>query len=181
MDLASLQKSLSGKGKLPPVEQWNPDFCGDIDLQIKQDGQWFYMGTPIGRQALVKLFSGVLKREEQVYFLVTPVEKVGIQVEDVPFIITQWRNEDGYLVLTTSLDDEVVASQQNPVELRYHPAHETWLPYVLIRRNLWARLHQNVLYQLTDHSEAQQTRCPVTGKQVLQVNSGDYAAQLGYL
>lgn len=181
MDLAALQKSLSGKGKLPPVEHWNPDFCGDIDLQIKQDGQWYYMGTPIGRRALVKLFSGVLKCEEQDYFLVTPVEKVGIKVEDVPFIITQWRYEDGYLVLTSSLDDEIVVSQQNPVELRYHPLHETWLPYVLVRRNLWGRLHQNVLYQLTDHTEAQQITCPDTDKEVLQIKSGDYSLHLGYL
>ena len=90
MDLRALQKQIDQHtDELPPVEKWDPDFCGDIDMQIHHDGTWYYMGTPIGRKALVKLFSTVLKMEDDKYFLVTPVEKIGIQVEDVPFIIVQ--------------------------------------------------------------------------------------------
>ena len=74
----------AGKG-LPPVHLWNPPFCGDLDMRIASDGTWFYMGTPIGRQALVRLFSTILKREDGKHFLVTPVEKVGIRVDDAPF------------------------------------------------------------------------------------------------
>ena len=82
---ASAAAVSTGRG-LPPVEQWTPPFCGDIDMRIARDGTWFYMGTPIGRPALVKLFSGILKREGDAYFLVTPVEKVGIIVDDAPFV-----------------------------------------------------------------------------------------------
>jgi hypothetical protein len=74
------------KGGLPPVHLWNPPFCGDLDMRIARDGTWFYLGTPIGRFELVKLFSSILKREEGKYFLVTPVEKVGITVDDAPFV-----------------------------------------------------------------------------------------------
>ena len=81
MDLASLEQQIGQQqGKLPPVEKWNPEFCGDIDMVIKHDGSWFYMGTPIGRKALVKMFSSVLRKDQEQYVLVTPVEKVGIQV-----------------------------------------------------------------------------------------------------
>src|SRR5450631_2801273 len=78
-----------GGKTLPPVERWNPPFCGDIDMKIATDGTWFYQKTPIGRLALVKLFSSVLKREAGKYFLVTPVEKVGIVVEDAPFLAVE--------------------------------------------------------------------------------------------
>ena len=74
------------KNLLPPVEKWNPPFCGNLDIRIARDGTWFYLGTPIGRPELVKLFSSILKKEEDKYFLVTPVEKVGITVDDAPFV-----------------------------------------------------------------------------------------------
>ena len=78
----------AGRG-LPPVELWDPPFCGDIDLRIAADGTWFYLKTPIGRLALVKLFASVLKREDDKYFLVTPVEKCGIRVDDAPFLAVE--------------------------------------------------------------------------------------------
>src|ERR1700682_1398044 len=81
-------KSAAGKG-LPPVHLWNPPFCGDLDMRIAHDGTWFYMGTPIGRPALVRLFSTILKREGAKHFLVTPVEKVGIRVDDAPFLAVE--------------------------------------------------------------------------------------------
>ena len=83
-----------GKNELPPVDKWNPDFCGDMDLVIKRDGTWHYQNSPIGRQRLVKLFSTVLKKEGDNYFLVTPVEKLGIKVEDAPFLVTRMDLED---------------------------------------------------------------------------------------
>ena len=84
--------SPAGKG-LPPVHLWNPPFCGDLDMQIAGDGTWFYMGTPIGRPALVRLFSTILKREDGKHFLVTPVEKVGIRVDDAPFLAVEMQKE----------------------------------------------------------------------------------------
>src|SRR5471030_1322934 len=86
--LAAALPGESGRA-LPLVERWNPPFCGDIDIRIASDGTWFYQKTPIGRPALVKLFASVLKREGTKYFLVTPVEKVGIVVEDVPFLAVE--------------------------------------------------------------------------------------------
>ena len=83
----------AGKG-LPPVHLWNPPFCGDLDMQIAGDGTWFYMGTPIGRPALVRLFSTILKREDGKHFLVTPVEKVGIRVDDAPFLAVEMQKRD---------------------------------------------------------------------------------------
>src|SRR5258705_12219704 len=84
----------AGKG-LPPVHLWNPPFCGDLDMRIANDGTWFYMGTPIGRPALVRLFSTILKREDSKHFLVSPVEKVGIRVDDAPFMAVEMQKEAG--------------------------------------------------------------------------------------
>ena len=178
VDLSSLQKSLNNKGSLPPVDQWNPDFCGDIDLQIKSDGRWFYTGSPIGREAIVKLFASVIKKEQDNYFLVTPVEKVGIQVEDVPFIVTQWRQEQEHLICTTSVGDETIVCEQNPIALHYNKQQQDFIPYLKIRRNLWARLHQNVLYQLVELGvEALDNQ----QRQVLTIRSGEAVFPLGFL
>lgn len=176
MDLASLQQQLQAQqDKVPPVDKWNPDFCGDIDLQIKHDGSWYYMGTPIGRKALVKLFSSVLRKDGDDYFLVTPVEKVGIQVEDVPFIVTQWEQNEGKLVFTTLTEDTFIVSAKHPVELKQDAKTQAWLPYVKVRRNLWARLHQNVYYQLIEIA----TESLEDGKPSLLIKSGDYHFSLG--
>lgn len=148
-NLAKLQQNIaSHNAKLPPIEKWDPAFCGDIDMQIKHDGSWYYMGTPIARPALVKLFASVLKRENEDYFLVTPHEKVGIKVIDAPFIITQWQQLQDDLVFTTNLDDSFILSVNNPMALMPDKVTAQMLPYALVRRNLWARLHQNVFYQL---------------------------------
>jgi len=150
-DLTKLQADIAQQNRtLPPIENWDPPFCGDIDLVIKHDGSWHYMGTPIGRIALVKLFASVLKREGDNYFLLTPVEKVGIQVVDSPFLITQWQQKKQDLVFTTNLDDSFVLSEQNPIQLMPDKVTGDLLPYALVRRNLWARLHQNVFYQLAE-------------------------------
>lgn len=178
MDLTTLQKQLGDQqDKLPPVDKWDPDFCGDIDMQIRHDGSWFYMGTPIGRKALVKLFASVLKKEDDKYFLVTPVEKVGIQVEDVPLLITQWEQKDEHLVFVSNCEDKVIVSETHPVTLLKDKVTGDTLPYVNVRRNLWARLNRNVFYQLAEIGEEAEQQ----GKTVLQLSSGDYTFSLGAL
>jgi len=106
---------------LPPVHLWNPPFCGDLDMRIARDGTWFYEGTPIGRPALVKMFSSILKRENGKYFLVTPVEKVGIIVDDAPFVALDFdpvgQGLDQDLTFTTHVNDVVVASVPSMMRL----------------------------------------------------------------
>lgn len=155
-------------------------FCGNINLRISQKGEWFYEGSPILRPALVKLFSSVLKKESSQYFLVTPVEKVGIQVEDVPFVITTWARENNTLFFTTQTGDTFVVDDTHPVELRTPPAQLSIsndpIPYVKVRRNLWGRLHQNVLYQLLNDAQF------ITAKNGIQravVKSNQYTLVLG--
>jgi hypothetical protein len=177
-DLGTFQKQISAQNAaMPPVDKWDPEFCGDIDIQIKHDGSWFYMGTPIGRKPLVKLFASVLKREEEHYFLVTPVEKVGIQVEDVPFLVTQWQKENDKLVLTTNTGQDLIVSTENPVKIFADKKTGAYLPYALVRRNLWARFHQNVFYQLAELGEEQE----LDGKRHLIFNSDNYHFSLGEL
>ena len=111
--------AVQGKG-LPPVEKWNPDFCGDLDIEIKADGTWFYMGTPIGRQPLVRLFSTVLRKDiDGKTYLVTPVEKVGIRVEDAPFLAVELNvsseGVDQIITFRTNVGDVVEASADNPL------------------------------------------------------------------
>src|SRR6266850_1340558 len=112
---------------LPPVHLWNPPFCGDLDMRIAVDGTWFYLKTPIGRPALVKLFASVLKREEGKYFLVTPVEKVGITVDDAPFLAVEMKVDgeaDGrVLSFRTNVDDWVACGPDHV--LRFEPEQDT--------------------------------------------------------
>jgi hypothetical protein len=177
-DLAVFQQQIIlQNAALPPVDKWDPEFCGDIDIQIKHDGTWFYMGTPINRKALVKLFASVLKRENDHYFLVTPAEKVGIQVEDSPFIITQWQKNSNKLALTTSTGNDLIVGKENPIQIFADKKTGAYLPYVLVRKNLWGRLHQNVFYQLAELGKEQ----TLNNKRHLVLNSGDYHFSLGEL
>jgi hypothetical protein len=177
-DLAVFQQQIIlQNAALPPVDKWDPEFCGDIDIQIKHDGTWFYMGTPISRKALVKLFASVLKRENDHYFLVTPAEKVGIQVEDSPFIITQWQKNSNKLALTTSTGTDLIVGKENPIQIFADKKTGAHLPYVLVRKNLWGRLHQNVFYQLAELGKEQ----TLNNKRHLVLNSGDYHFSLGEL
>lgn len=152
MDLSKLQSSLEHQHRAP-VEQWDPPFCGDIDIRIASDGQWFYMNSPIGRKALVKLFASVLKREENDYFLVTPVEKVRIQVEDLPFIVTAWQQveKEGsqFIQVTTNVDERYLISKTHPLVI------DNDLPAVVVRDQFRARVHRNVYYQWAEIAEPQ--------------------------
>ena len=143
----------AGKDGLPPVERWNPPYCGDIDMEIRSDGTWFYMGTPIGRPALVRLFSTVLRRDEDgKTYLVTPVEKIGIRIADAPFLAVEMTvaKENGEPVLTfrTNVGDVVAAGPDHP--LRFVTTGETdqLKPYLLVRGRLEALVNRAVTYDL---------------------------------
>ena len=147
--------SATGKG-LPPVHLWNPPFCGDLDMRIAQDGTWFYMGTPIGRPALVRLFSTILKREGAKHFLVTPVEKVGIRVDDAPFLAVEMLDETGergrVLRFRTNVDDWVSCDSAHG--LRFVAAADGGLtPYLHVRADLWAKVTRALYYDLVDMGE----------------------------
>jgi hypothetical protein len=144
----------------PPVELWNPPFCGDIDMRIAADGTWFYQNTPIGRPAMVKLFASVLKREGDKYFLVTPVEKVGIIVVEVPFLAVELKVEhDAHdqvlgqvLRFRTNVDDWVEAGRGHA--LRFAPEPTGGLkPYLHVRRELWAKVTRALFYDLVELGE----------------------------
>jgi hypothetical protein len=155
-----------GKG-LPPVHLWDPPFCGDIDMRIAADGSWFYTKTPIGRPALVKLFASVLKREGGKYFLVTPVEKVGIIVDDVPFLAVEIKAEPGVLKFRTNVDDWVACGPEHA--LRFEPEATGGLrPYLHVRRDLWARLTRTLFYDLVERGEER----VVDGRAMFGVASG---------
>ena len=141
------------KGGLPPVEEWNPPFCGDLDMRIARDGTWFYLGTPIGRPALVKLFSSIIRKDGNSYFLVTPVEKVGIVVDDAPFVAVDFdaagTGADQKLRFETQVGDRFVAGPQHPIRVAYDETGEP-SPYVLVRRNLEALIDRKSFYRLVD-------------------------------
>src|SRR5215471_566298 len=137
---------------LPPVERWNPPFCGDIDMRIGGDGTWFYQKTPIGRPALVKLFASVLKREGDKYFLVTPVEKVGIAVDDAPFLAVEMNASVGdagrILQFRTNVDDWISAGPGHALRFEPQPKTGGLKPYLHIRRDLWAKVTRALFYDL---------------------------------
>ncbi|MEP9396611.1 DUF1285 domain-containing protein [Mesorhizobium sp. KR2-14] len=161
-DAAGLQALISratraGQG-LPPVERWNPDFCGDLDMEIRQDGTWFYLGTPIGRMPLVQLFSTVLRKDaDGKTYLVTPVEKVGIRVVDAPFVaveMTVTGEGDGQVItFRTNVGDVVEAGPDRP--MRFVDEDETGglKPYVLVRGRLEALVARPVMYELVEYGE----------------------------
>jgi hypothetical protein len=149
--LAGAAKQAAVKGP-PPVHLWNPPFCGDLDIRIASDGTWSYLGSPIGRAALVKLFASVLKREGDKYFLVTPVEKIGITVDDAPFTaveLTVDQDEQGRVLrFRTNVDDWITAGPDN--RLRFEPEPKTGglKPYLHVRRDLWAKVSRALFYDL---------------------------------
>lgn len=148
-DLLRNADGAAGKG-LPPVHLWNPPFCGDLDMRIARDGTWFYLGTPIGRPAMVRLFSTILRREGDDYFLVTPVEKVGIRVDDAPFVAVDFTNDEEGITFTTNVGDEVTAGPENPIRVERDPQTDEPSPYVHVRRDLWALIDRKSFYRLVD-------------------------------
>ena len=155
-DLLAQIPSAGGKG-LPPVHLWNPDFCGDIDMRIARDGSWFYLGTPIGRPAMVRLFSTIIRRDGDDYFLVTPVEKVGIQVDDAPFVAVSvqatGQGEQQVLRFVSNVGDEVEAGSEHPLRFELDPETQEPSPYVHVRANLEALIARSVFYELVALAE----------------------------
>ncbi|PVZ16173.1 MULTISPECIES: DUF1285 domain-containing protein [unclassified Pseudomonas] len=139
---------------LPPVHLWNPDFCGQIDMRIARDGTWYYLGSPIGRKAMVRLFSTILKREGEQWYLVTPVEKVGIQVEDAPFVAigveVMGQGEAQTLRFTDNCDNVFEAGPEHPVRVETDPLTGEPSPYVRVRGEFDALIHRNVFYELVE-------------------------------
>jgi hypothetical protein len=147
----------AGRG-LPPVERWNPPFCGDLDMEIRRDGTWFYLGTPIGRERLVRLFSTVLRKDaDGRTYLVTPVEKVGIRVVDAPFVAVEvdvsGEGAERAMTFRTNVGDLVEAGPDHP--LRFVDEDETGglKPYVHVRGRLEALVARPVMYELVQHGE----------------------------
>jgi hypothetical protein len=154
--IAAMLPKAGGKG-LPPVHLWNPPFCGDIDMRIATDGTWFYQKTPIGRPALVGLFASVLKREGDKYFLVTPVEKVGIAVDDAPFLAVELRVEgvEGEPVLRfrTNVDEWVEAGPGHALRFDEDPDNGGLKPMLHVRSDLWAKVTRALFYDLVERGE----------------------------
>ncbi|MHA6264095.1 DUF1285 domain-containing protein [Arenibacterium sp. CAU 1754] len=151
--IAASIKAAKSRG-LPPVHLWNPPFCGDLDMRIARDGTWFYLGTPIGRPELVRLFSTILKKEGDKYFLVTPVEKVGITVDDAPFVAIDFEisgeGADQVLTFTTNVGDTAVAGPDHPIRVERDPDTGEPSPYVHIRADLEALIDRKSFYRLVD-------------------------------
>lgn len=150
---ASARAAQKGKN-LPPVHLWNPPFCGNLDIRIASDGTWFYLGTPIGRFELVKLFSSILRRDGDSYFLVTPVEKVGIIVDDAPFVAQDFSvKHSGHsqsLCFETNVGDLTTAAKEHPIRVERDRHTGEPRPYVLVRRNLEALIDRKSFYRLVD-------------------------------
>ncbi len=153
--LAQVDEAVKKSRGLPPVHLWNPPFCGDLDMRIASDGTWYYMGSPIGRKPLVRLFSTVLRHDEDgKYYLVTPVEKVGIRVDDAPFLAVQM-DVDGQgaqqiISFTTNVGDRFEVDGEHPLRFETEKNTDGLKPYVLVRARLEALINRAVLYDLVE-------------------------------
>lgn len=160
--LGQLPESTVGAAREPaPVHLWNPPLSGELDMQIARDGTWYHEGEPITRLALAQLFSGILRLEEDgCYYLVTPVEKWAIRVDDVPFVVvrmeTEGQGQTQQLRFFTSLEHEFIAGEEHPIRVRVDRQTGEPSPYVLLRDNLEALLSRNVFYQLAELAQEQE-------------------------
>ena len=150
-DLFKLLGKFEKQQKMPPVESWNPEVEGDIDIVIDSQGRWFHEGGHFDRQDLARMFASILRREGDDYFLVTPAEKLKIKVSDVPFSFVLMKNETinnhQQLTFITSLGDEVIAGEKNKIEFRANQNGDQ-VPYIEVRNNLWGKLNQSTYYEL---------------------------------
>lgn len=163
----SAEQAIKSSRGLPPLHLWNPPLNGDLDMRIARDGQWFYQGTAITRSALVRLFSTILRREGDEYFLVTPVEKWRIKVELVPFVVLFMevdRDERGQLLrFVTNVGDSVVADAQHPLRVDIHPVRAEPKPFIAVRDGLDALINRAVFYQLVELAQER-----IIGEQTVQ-------------
>ena len=153
------QQKISGSRSSDPPREGASQLapCGDFDIRIARDGTWFYLGTPIGRHGLVKLFSSILKLEDGKYFLVTPVEKVGIRVVDAPFVAVDFQTDGAgealRLTFVTQVEDEVTADANHPIRVARDPETGEPAPYVMVRAGLEALIDRKSFYRLIDLAE----------------------------
>lgn len=168
--VAEVARQAPGRG-LPPVHLWNPAHCGDIDILIRADGVWMHEGSPIGRAEMVRLFSTILRKDHDGYHLVTPVEKLRIRVEDLPFRAVAVREDEGALVFTTDQGDETTAGAAHALVVDTDAETGEPSPRVHVRGELWARISRPVFYELVERAEA------IDG--ALAVRSGDVLFALG--
>jgi hypothetical protein len=173
----ALERLSAALGNIPPgkaphsVERWNPAYCGEIDMRIAADGTWFYNGSPIGRLPLVKLFASILRKDPDRYVLVTPVERVGIAVEDAPFqaveMAVEGRGEHRQIAFRTNVDDLVKVGPHHPLRFDRDPAGGL-KPYLRVRGELWARVTRALAYDLVELGEERE----LSGKRVFGVAAG---------
>ncbi|MDP3593085.1 DUF1285 domain-containing protein [Phenylobacterium sp.] len=154
--IAAAKTQAPGRG-LPPVHLWNPAHCGEIDIVIRKDGLWFHEGSPIGREALVRLFSTVLRKDPDGFHLVTPVEKMKITVEDAPFIATRVDRQGEALKFLTNVGDEVEAGPENEIRIEMDAASGEPRPYLHVRRGLDALIARPVFYELVEMAQERET------------------------
>ncbi|NNF92223.1 MAG: DUF1285 domain-containing protein [Boseongicola sp.] len=151
--IAASARAASKRG-LPPVHLWDPPDCGDLDIRIARDGTWFYLGTPIGRPEMVRLFSTILRKDGDRYVLVTPVEKVGIVVDDAPFVAVDFEatgaGEDQILTFETNVGDEAAAGPDHPIRVEREAETGEPSPYVHIRADLEALIDRKSFYRLVE-------------------------------
>lgn len=147
--VAEAARAAPGRG-LPPVHLWNPAHCGEIDIVIRADGVWMHEGSPIGRAPLVRLFSTVLRKDPDGYHLVTPVEKLKITVQDLPFLAVAVERINDQWAFTTEVGDRVEAGMDHPIVVETDPATGEPAPRVHVRADLWARIARPVFYELVE-------------------------------
>ena len=159
LSLSSIFSELSklDEDTYPPVDDWNPPLCENVSMRIDRSGKWYFMNSPIGRQRMINLFSRVLRLDKEGYFLVTPVEKIKIEVEDKPFVIVDFevikRNEEQSIIFKTNTEEVFEVNKNHPIRIDTNKADSEPSPYVLVRRNLEGLLSRNVFYRLVDMSE----------------------------
>lgn len=173
--LGNLEAMLKGQAgdRLPPVDKWNPPYCGDIGMAIKRDGTWMYQSSPIGRKPLVKLFSRVLRKDaDGKHYLVTPVEKVDVAIEDAPFLAVEMEvsgtGADQQLTFRTNVDDVVRVGTDHPIRFEAEPGSGGLKPYVLVRGRLEALVTRAVYYDLVELA----VDATIDGREVFGIWSG---------
>lgn len=174
--IAELETAESG----PPVEQWDPPYLGELPLRIDSDGRWYYQGSRMTREALVRLFASILRLDEDgFYYLVTPVEKFRISVEDVPFVAhgveVEGEGDERVIWLSTNADQTLALGERHPLFMREGSNSEEKVPYVVVRRNLLARVERNAFYHLVELAEER----PINGSRYLGITSQGQFFSLG--
>tara|TARA_Y100000590_G_scaffold81318_1_gene90390 strand:+ start:2205 stop:2774 length:570 start_codon:yes stop_codon:yes gene_type:complete len=168
--------------KLPPVHLWNPPLCKNVEMRIDREGRWFFMNSPIGRQRMVKLFSKVLRLDDDgEYYLVTPVEKIRIEVEERPFLVIDYQiiKKNGIQLITfeTNTGDKFILDDDHPINFLTNSETDEPKPYVLVRSNLEGIISRNIYYKLVNLAIKKETK----GKQTLVIKSNNKEFIIGKL